>query len=466
MKKKEKKRNGIPARTRRGILAACMVFFFSLQIFQGKMLWRESTGESPGKVLSGKVPAEEDERTQIMETTQQKEPVSDAQTAQEKETREQEREQLLTRLYARSAALVDADSGRVLLGKEEHVMRPMASTTKIMTCILALEKGNPKDLVTASANAVAQPKVHLGMHEGEAFYLGDLLYSLMLESHNDSAVAIAEHLAGSVPQFAGWMNEKAEEIGCTEAHFVTPNGLDGEDVGGVHSISAADLAKIMSYCVLRSPKAAEFLAITQMPAYSFSDAEGKGNFSCSNHNAFLQMMDGAISGKTGFTGDAGYCYVGALQSEDRTFVVALLACGWPNNKNYKWTDTRKLMEYGMAHYRYDEVWKIPELSKIPVENGVSQNGLFGKAAVEVEIKGKESPGKILVGDDDVAEEKTEVPEKLDAPVKSGTPVGQITYLLNGEKWGSCQAVVKETVRRRTFTWIAMKMCEMFYQFNF
>ena len=154
MKKNEKKRNGIPARTRRGILAACMVFFFSLQIFQGK---------SPGKVLSGKVPAEENERTQIMETTQQKEPVSDAQTAQAKETREQEREQLLTRLYARSAALVDADSGRVLLGKEEHVMRPMASTTKIMTCILALEKGNPKDLVTASANAVAQPKVHLGM---------------------------------------------------------------------------------------------------------------------------------------------------------------------------------------------------------------------------------------------------------------------------------------------------------------
>lgn len=97
MKKKEKKRNGIPARTRRGILAACMVFFFSLQIFQGKVLWRESTGESPGKVLSGKVPAEENERTQIMETTQQKEPVSDAQTAQEKENREQEREQLLTR---------------------------------------------------------------------------------------------------------------------------------------------------------------------------------------------------------------------------------------------------------------------------------------------------------------------------------------------------------------------------------
>ena len=369
-------------------------------------------------------------------------------------------------LHARAWVLMDADSGRILAGKDADTAYPMASTTKILTCILALEQGNPDDWVGVSEKAASMPDVQLNMRAGERYRLSDLLYSLMLESHNDSAVAIAEHLAGSVPQFAGWMNEKAEEIGCTEAHFVTPNGLDGEDVGGVHSISAADLAKIMSYCVLRSPKAAEFLAITQMPVYSFSDAEGKENFSCSNHNAFLQMMDGAISGKTGFTGDAGYCYVGALQSEDRTFVVALLACGWPNNKNYKWTDTRKLMEYGMAHYRYDEVWKIPELSKILVENGVSQNGLFGKAAVEVEIKGKESPGKILVGDDDVAEEKTEVPEKLDAPVKSGTPVGQITYLLNGEKWGSCQAVVKETVRRRTFTWIAMKMCEMFYQFNF
>ena len=98
MKKKEKKKNGIPARSRRGILAACMVFFFSLQIFQGRMLWRESAEESRGKVLSGEVPAEENERTQIMETTQQKNPVSDEQAAQEKETREQEREQLLTRL--------------------------------------------------------------------------------------------------------------------------------------------------------------------------------------------------------------------------------------------------------------------------------------------------------------------------------------------------------------------------------
>ena len=436
MKKREKKRNGIPARSRRKVLTVCMVFFFCLLNI---------------------VPVKADE---------------------------QERQQILSQLYARSAALVDADSGRVLIGKEEHVMRPMASTTKILTCILALERGNLEDLVTASANAAAQPKVHLGMTEGEQFYLKDLLYSLMLESHNDSAVAIAEHLAGSVPEFAKWMNEKAEEIGCTEAHFVTPNGLDGEDEGGTHSISAADLAKIMSYCVLHSPKAAEFLAVTQTPSYSFFDAEGKGSFACNNHNAFLQMMDGAISGKTGFTGDAGYCYVGALQSEGRTFVVALLACGWPNNKNYKWSDTKKLMEYGITHYQYEEVWKIPELSKIPVEDGISENGLFGEVETEVAVKEsgsrkmvlagadevggaeKERGQQILISADDVTEEKVEVPEKLTAPVEKGMPVGRVTYFLNGEECGSDQIIVKGTIGQRTFAWIALKMCEMFYQFKF
>ena len=365
-------------------------------------------------------------------------------------------------LYAKSAVLMDADSGRVLYGKEEEQFLANASTTKIMTCILAIESGRLDETVTVSQHAASMPKVHLGMTTKDTFLLKDLLYSLMLESHNDSAVAIAEHVGGSVEKFAEMMNEKAKEIGCEHTHFITPNGLDAKDETGSHGTTAKDLATIMSYCI----KNDTFLKITQTKQYSFQNVEGSRSFTCNNHNAFLQMMDGALSGKTGFTADAGYCYVGALKRGERTFVVSLLACGWPNNKSYKWADTRKLMEYGMAHYRYAEVWKIPELSKIPVENGVSQNGLFGKAAVEVEIKGNESPGKILVGDDDVAEEKTEVPEKLEAPVKSGTPVGQITYLLNGEKWGSCQAVAKETVRRRTFTWIAMKMCEMFYQFNF
>ena len=150
-------------------------------------------------------------------------------------------------LYAKAACLMDGNSGRVLFGKEEELPLPMASTTKIMTCILALERtANPEEaVVTASSNAAAQPKVHLGVREGQQFYMGDLLYSLMLESHNDSAVMIAESVGGSVEAFAALMNEKAQEIGCTNTHFVTPNGLDASDAGGEHHTTAADLAAIL-----------------------------------------------------------------------------------------------------------------------------------------------------------------------------------------------------------------------------
>ena len=463
MKKNEKKRNGIPARTRRGILAACMVFFFSLQIFQGKMLWRESTGESPGKVLSGKVPAEENERTQIMETTQQKEPVSDAQTAQAKETREQEREQLLTRLYARSAALVDADSGRVLLGKEEHVMRPMASTTKIMTCILALEKGNPKDLVTASANAAAQPKVHLGMHEGEAFYLGDLLYSLMLESHNDSAVAIAEAVAGSVEKFADMMNRKAAELGCGDTCFVTPNGLDAEDPesGKIHSTTAEDLARILRYCILYSPAKNEFLAITRAPSHAFSDLSGMRTFSCVNHNALLTSMEGAVSGKTGFTGKAGYCYVAALKKEGKAFTVALLGCGWPPHKTYKWADMRKLDQYAFDTYNWYDIFdREKTFPEVEVRRGVK-----GTTALTLNLPSEKQMFLMLLRADEKPDIRYEYPTELEAPVHEGQEVGQASYYINDEQVAAYPIYAAETVEKIDYGW-CLRRCVTYFEREF
>ena len=155
------------------------------------------------------------------------------------------------------------------------------------------------------------------------------MYSLLLESHNDSAVAVAEALGGSVEGFAALMNEKAEVIGCHNTCFLTPNGLDEtmETETGIkiHSTTAKDLARIMRYCVMESPKREAFRTITKTSGYRFT-ANGR-SFSCQNHNAFLQMMDGAFSGKTGFTGEAGYCYVGALEREGRTFIVS------PNKKN-------------------------------------------------------------------------------------------------------------------------------------
>ena len=158
------------------------------------------------------------------------------------ETAAQETPSELRQLYAQSAVLMDADSGRILFEKNGYEQRPMASTTKIMTLIVTLENANLDEVVTVSDYAASMPDVQLGIRAGEQFRLEDLLYSLMLESHNDSAVAVAEHVGGSVEGFAALMNAKARDIGCYDTYFITPNGLDAEDENGVHSTTAADLA--------------------------------------------------------------------------------------------------------------------------------------------------------------------------------------------------------------------------------
>ena len=226
-------------------------------------------------------------------------------------------------LYSMAAVLMDAGTGRMLYEKDGEVPRPNASTTKVMTCILALENAPGDDYVQVSANAASQPDVQLGICEGEQYYLEDLLYSLMLKSHNDTAVAIAEHIGGSVEGFAKMMNRKAEEIGCTDTYFITPNGLDAEDENGIHHTTARDLACMMKYAIQNET----FLRITQTRDYQFSDILGKRQFQVHNSNALLDMMDGVLSGKTGFTGNAGYCYVCACDVGGKRLIVSLLGCG-------------------------------------------------------------------------------------------------------------------------------------------
>ena len=365
-------------------------------------------------------------------------------------------------LYAQAAVLMDAESGRILFEKNGQEVLAMASTTKIMTCILALEKGNLDDIVKASELASSQPKVHLGMKAGEEFKLGDLLYSLMLESHNDSAVAIAEHVGGSVEGFAKLMNAKAKELGCQNTYFITPNGLDETDEIGMHATTASELARIMSYCIMESPKKEEFLSITSMPSHSFNNVEENRTFSCSNHNSFLNMMEGAISGKTGFTGKAGYCYVGALERDGRTFVVALLACGWPNNKNYKWKDTVKLMEYALDNYTYRDLDRDVELPSVVVEGGVPESGrLFDDANVKLEVDYGERNAQVLLRRDEKVETTIKMEEMLVAPVEAGQQVGKIVYYLADEELVAYPVVVVEDVGRRDVSWIFDKLFQMY-----
>ena len=361
-------------------------------------------------------------------------------------------------LYAQSAVLMDADTGRILHAKNAEDQRPMASTTKIMTLILALENANPDDLVTVSAYAASMPDVQLHIRSGERYRLGDLLYAMMLESHNDAAVAIAEHVGGSVPGFAGLMNAKARDIGCYATYFITPNGLDAEDDTGVHSTTAADLARILRYCIMESPKKEEFLKITRTNVYSFSDLEGIRTFTVGNKNAFLHMMEGALTGKTGFTGNAGYCYVGALRQEERTFIVALLACGWPNNRSYKWSDTRKLMSYGLEHFTYRNVWQEPKLPKLPVKNGIPDSGnLEEEARIWLRLSSEEPDLKLLLSEDEQVQVETHISQEVTAPVEPGTLLGSVRYLLDGQVVKVYTVEAAEDVEAVTLGWCLEKL---------
>ena len=390
------------------------------------------------------------------------ESVKAEQTAELSEPEEEE-QNVLAGLHARYAVLLDGDSGRVLLEKDGDVKRPMASTTKIMTCILALEHmKSEQEIVTASAEAASQPKVRLGAREGQQFYLRDLLYSLMLESHNDSAVMIAEHIGGSVRGFASLMNKKAAEIGCEDTYYITPNGLDASDEQGTHSTTARELALVMRYCLMESPKSQEFREITGAATQQFRDVEGRQSFSCTNHNAFLTMMNGAVSGKTGFTADAGYCYVGALQRDSRTFIVALLACGWPNHKTYKWQDTRALMEYGLKYYkkqRYDGNVGLPQLS---VADGIPENGaLSGVSTVKLQIRDREKTD-ILLREDEEPAYRTLLVDTLKAAVKAGTDAGTVQLVLDNQVLAEWKVETAESIAKRDYIWC---LCQLMMQFT-
>ena len=331
-------------------------------------------------------------------------------------------------LYAQSAVLMDGETGRVLFGKNSIDEKANASTTKILTCILALENGNLEEEVMVSQKAQNQPAVHLGVVEGESYILEDMLYALMLESFNDSAIIIAEAISGTVENFQNLMNQKAMEIGCENTYFITPNGLDEEDELGTHHTTAEDLGLIMKYCILNSPKKEEFLHITRTQNHSFYDCDEKRQFICNNHNALLQLREDTLSGKTGFTNDAGYCYVGAVENQGRIFIIVLLGCGWPNNREYKWKDSNKLLDYGINHYFYKEIpyqneCKILQEQKLEIINGKTWEDTY---YLELDSQPVKSVKILMNGEEKIAC-NLELPTHINAPLHKNELIGYFKY---------------------------------------
>ncbi len=357
------------------------------------------------------------------------------------------------KLYAKAAVLMDGDTGRVLYGKAPDEVLPMASTTKIMTLILALEYGTPDDVVTVSSYAAKMPDVKLGLRAGEDYLLSDLLYSMMLESHNDSACAVAERVGGSVQGFAAMMNQKAAEIGLTSTYFITPNGLDAEDAVGVHSTTAEDLAKLMRYCVFVSEEKEKFQEICQTRQYTFTSSDGTRQFTVYNKNALLDQMDGVLAGKTGFTGNAGYCYVCAVTVHGKHFIVALLACGWPHNKHYKWADTRALLAYGDANYEYREIELTgTQVPAVPVADGL-------EATVAGTCEGKLT---VLLSDTETVQQRFIPEDGLTAPVARGDTIGTLQVSIGDTRLAGYPVYAAETVDKKDFSYYIGTVFDAFF----
>ena len=337
-------------------------------------------------------------------------------------------------LHAHYACVMDSTSHRVLYGKEENVKAPMASTTKIMTALLALESGRTSETVTASAKAASMPKVHLGMQAGYQYTLKDLLYSLMLESHNDTAVAIAEHLGGSVEGFAKKMNEKAARLGMNSTHFITPNGLDADG----HYSTASDMCLLASYAIQNT----DFLDLVQTKSYQFTDISGKRSYSLTNRDAFLSYYEGALGIKTGFTGKAGYCFVGAAKRGNTVLTSCVLASGWPPDKSWKWTDTKALMDYGMNNFTFSKL-PVQDLSivKIPIKDGKKEY---------VSLQQPEA-ATVLTGSFDALRITYQIPDSLCAPVRNGTPVGTVCFYINGKLFQKVSVFPSENIEKSCFS---------------
>lgn len=344
-------------------------------------------------------------------------------------------------LYAKSAVLIDGETGRILYGKEPEQKMAMASTTKIMTCIIALENCDMDKVMTVSANAVGQPKVRMNVQKDEQYKMEDLLYALMLESYNDVAVVVAENVAGSVANFAKLMNNKAKELGMKNTNFVTPNGLDADN----HYSTAYDMALVGAYAVQNE----DFVKIVTASSHSFCDVSGKRNISVNNHDAFLSMDNDAIGIKTGFTGKAGYCFVGAVKSNGRLFVSCVLACGWPPNKSYKWHDTKILMNMGKDNYEYKTVLEDDRLLNLTVKNGT-------KDSITAKIDGGSS---MLLSNEDKIDIKTAFDYTF--PINEQDVIGKVDIYVNNECIEQHNIISLDSVKEYNFKYCLEKTFDYF-----
>lgn len=331
-------------------------------------------------------------------------------------------------ISAQSFCVMDGCTGRVLYEGNSRERRGMASTTKIMTALVALENGNLDDVATVSYKASRTEGSSLYLKQGEKMTVEDLVYGLMLQSGNDAAVVLAEHIAGSVEEFAALMNEKAQEIGALDTAFQNPNGLDADG----HYTTAYDLALITR----RALKNETFANIVSTKSHKIKVIGGDGRtIYLTNHNKLLNSLEGCDGVKTGFTKKIGRCLVSSASRDGWQAICVTLNA--PND----WKDHTALIEQAFSEYRPQKVLSQRQFVKtVQVEKGEEDT---------VRLLAKEDfylPGK--AGEVFDLELDYQVSEKLTAPVGFEQEAGSVQIKYKGELLGSVALISEKGVYQR------------------
>ena len=334
----------------------------------------------------------------------------------------------LQKLTARSAIVMDTVTGQILYERDIDARRYPASTTKMMTLIVALEHGKLDDIVTVSKNAEGVEGSTLWLVQGDKIPLGELLTGMMMHSGNDATVAVAEHIAGSVPAFVRMMNDKAEELGANSTHFMNPNGLPDEK----HYTTAYDLAKIAAYGY--SLPHFEEIVGKQEALYDWVKDPAK---KLRNENQMLWLYRGANGVKTGYTDAAGRCLVSAARRDGMQLVAVVL------DSYYMWNDSIALLDYGFQNAHPKTLVKKGEVvAKVDVADGRHD---------ELELIAAESLVAVeKTGETAKVERKVEVPREVAAPIKKGDVIGKVVCYYDGKAQGSIYLLAAQDVEYYSF----------------
>lgn len=342
-------------------------------------------------------------------------------------------------INSRSAIVFDRNSKEVIYGKDENTKKKMASTTKIMTCIVVLEKGELTDTVIVSKNAAGTGGSRVGLKTGDKATVQDLLYGLMLCSGNDAAVALAEHVGGSVEGFAELMNAKAKELNLSDTNFVTPHGLDNEN----HYTTAYELAIMADYGL----KNKTFRSIVGTKNITIN-INGKPR-NLNNTNELLGSVSGVYGVKTGFTNGANRCLVSSCKRDNLDIITVVLGA---DTKKFRTQDSLKLINYAMSNYKDINVekqineefekWKKENKSSLYINKGIKEN-------VEVELEKIENK-YITIKNTQENNIKIEINniKKYEAPLTKGTVIGVVTVNVKGKTKLVVNIQASETIKRK------------------